>query len=206
MQDIIGLIDAAGQETVYLVGHDWGAMVAWGVALAAPKRLKKLAILNVPHPTVFMDALRSSPKQMLKSWYVAFFQIPRLPEALLGANHARRMVQALKASGLPDTFSDTEIAEYVKAWEQPGALSAMINWYRAIARYQPPKPRIHIPTLVIWGAQDIALTREMAQKSVEFCDDGRLVLFEDATHWVQHDQREQVNALLAEFLQPDAPK
>ncbi|MEP7291451.1 MAG: alpha/beta hydrolase [Chloroflexota bacterium] len=209
VQDVLSLIDASGQHTVYLVGHDWGAAVAWAVVLAAPERLKKLVILNVPHPTVFIDTLRRSPRQMLKSWYIAFFQLPRLPEALLGANHARRMVQALKSSGLPATFSDADIAEYVRAWTQPGALHAMINWYRAAVRFQPPKPadsRIRVPTLVIWGAQDVALTREMAQKSVDLCDDGRLVVFEEASHWVQHDQRDQVNELLAEFLQPDVPK
>ncbi len=204
VEDVVGLIDAAGQEKVYLVGHDWGAAVAWGVALAHPERLKKLVILNVPHPTVFSRALTRDPAQMLKSWYIGFFQLPLLPEALLTMGNARGVAQMLLASSHPRTFSDADIGEYTRAWKQPGAMTAMLNWYRAVVQ-RPPQisddARVHVPTLVIWGAQDVALTREMAQKSVEFCDDGRLVLFEDATHWVQHEKADQVNALLAEFFQ-----
>jgi pimeloyl-ACP methyl ester carboxylesterase len=197
------LLDAAGVESAYLVGHDWGAGVAWAAALAHPQRFKKLVIMNVPHPKVLADNLRSNPKQMLKSWYIGFFQLPLLPEALLSAGSYSGMVRALVGSGTPRTFSDADIREYVAAWQQPGALTAMINWYRAVVRHQPPMPddpRIHIPTLVIWGAKDVALTREMAQQSVAYCDDGRLVMFEAATHWVHHDETEGVNALLSEFL------
>ena len=205
LQDVLGLIDAAGEQQVYLVGHDWGAGVAWAVALAAPERLKKLVILNVPHPKVFTDTLRSSREQLRKSWYIFFLQIPLLPEILLTANNAQRTKEALVASALPTTFTDADLAEYVRAWMQPKAMHSMINWYRAAVRYQPALPadyHIHVPTLVIWGAQDVALAVEMAQQSVDLCDDGRLVLFEDATHWVQDDKPNEVNALLKEFLQP----
>jgi pimeloyl-ACP methyl ester carboxylesterase len=139
----------------------------------------------------------------LKSWYFGFFHFQLLPEALLSAGNYSGMVRALINSGTPRTFSEAEIPEYVAAWKQPGAMTAMINWYRAVVQHQPKTPddpRIHIPTLVIWGAKDVALTREMAQQSVDYCDDGRLVLFEQATHWVHHDETEQVNALLSDFL------
>ena len=203
VDDVLGLLDAAGVESAYLVGHDWGAGVAWAAALAHPERFKKLVIMNVPHPKVFADTLRSNPGQMLKSWYFGFFQIPLLPEALLSLGDYRGMVRALISSGTPRTFSDADIREYVTAWKQPGAMTAMINWYRAAVQHTPKvpdDPRIHIPTLVIWGAQDIALTREMAQQSVNWCDDGRLVMFEQATHWVHHDETEGVNTLLSDFL------
>jgi pimeloyl-ACP methyl ester carboxylesterase len=203
VDDVLGLLDAAGVESTYLVGHDWGAGVAWAAALAHPERFKKLAILNTPHPKVFADNLRSNPGQMLKSWYFGFFQLPLLPEALLSAGNYGGMVRALINSGTPRTFSDADIRECVAAWKQPGAMTAMINWYRAVVQHTPKvpdDPRIHIPTLVIWGAKDVALTREMAQQSVDYCDDGRLVLFEQATHWVHHDETEQVNALLSDFL------
>jgi pimeloyl-ACP methyl ester carboxylesterase len=202
--DVIGLIDAAGRDTVYLAGHDWGAAVAWGVALAHPERLKKLAILNVPHPTVFADTLRTSTTQMFRSIYFGFFQIPRLPERLMTAGDAWFGMRFLLSSSHPHTFSDADIRQYIRAWKQPGAMTGMINWYRAIVQrppHMPDDPRIHVPTLVIWGAEDVALERSMAQKSVDLCDDGRLVVFEDATHWVQHDKPDAVNALLAEFFQ-----
>ena len=205
VQDILGLIDASGEQTVYLVGHDWGAAVAWAVALSAPERLKKLVILNVPHLKVFMDTLRSSREQLRKSWYIFFFQIPFLPEFMLTRDNARSTKQALVASAHPTTFSDADLDEYVRAWTQPDAMGSMINWYRAVLRYPPTlpdNPRIRVPTLIIWGAQDVALTREMAQQSLELCDDGRLIEFDDATHWVQDDKPDEVNALLAEFLQP----
>lgn len=208
VQDVIGLI-AAGEETVYLAGHDWGAAVAWGVALTAPERLKKLAILNVPHPKVFARTLRSTPGQMLKSWYILFFQLPWLPETLMTNRNARGATEMLKKSSLPTTFSDAELAEYQRAWLIPGAMRSMINWYRAIGRYQPDtsgEMRVRVPTLVLWGAKDVALTSEMARESVDLCDDGRLVMFEDATHWVQHDQPDEVNAHLRAFFQPDAPE
>jgi pimeloyl-ACP methyl ester carboxylesterase len=205
--DVIGLIDAVERDTVYLVGHDWGAAVAWGVALAHPERLKKLAILNVPHPTVFADTLRTSTTQMFRSIYFGFFQIPRLPELLMTAGDAWFGMRFLLSSSHPRTFSDADIRQYIRAWKQPGAMTGMINWYRAIVQRppnMPEDPRIHVPTLVIWGAQDVALERSMAQKSVDLCDDGRLVVFEDATHWVQHDKPGEVSALLAEFFEPTA--
>ncbi len=201
--DVIGLIDAAGADRVYLVGHDWGAAVAWGVALAHPDRLKKLTILNVPHPRVFYDTLRNNPRQLLKSWYFGFFQIPLLPETLLMVGNATVAAQFLLASSHPRTFSDADITQYIRAWQQPGAMKAMINWYRAVVQRQPDMTgdqRVTVPTLIIWGKQDVALTAEMAQASVGYCDDGRLVYFDKATHWVQHDEPQQVNALLAEFL------
>ena len=201
--DVIGLIDAAGADRVYLVGHDWGAAVAWGVALAHPDRLKKLVILNVPHPKVMIETLRNNPRQMLKSWYMGFFQIPLLPEALLLAGGASVAAQFLLASSHPRTFSDADITQYIRAWQQPGAMRSMINWYRAVVQRQPDltgNQRVTVPTLIIWGKQDVALTAEMAQASLAYCDKARLVYFDKATHWVQHDEPEQVNALLAEFL------
>ncbi len=202
-QDVIGLIDAAGRDTAYLVGHDWGAAVAWNTAISHRERIKKLAILNVPHLQVFTETLRHNPRQMLKSWYMGFFQIPLLPEFLLTVGDAQGAAQMLIRSSHPRTFSDADLAEYVRAWKQPGAMTAMLNWYRAAVQRSPAipdDPRVHMPTLIIWGKQDVALTFEMAQKSSEFCDQGRLVSFPEATHWVQHDEPHQVNALLAEFF------
>lgn len=201
--DVAGLIDAMGVEKVLLVGHDWGAAVAWWTALHYPQRLEKLAILNVPHPIVMRKTLSGNWRQMLKSWYMFFFQIPWLPETLMTANNARGATQMMRGSSKPTTFSPAEMEEYRKAWLQPGAFTGMINWYRALMRRQPKSPssyRVSVPTLMIWGKNDIALSSDMAQPSIDLCDDGRLIFFEEATHWVQHDEAEGVNRLLLEFF------
>ena len=202
-EDVIGLIDAAGAEQAYVVGHDWGAGVAWMVAILHPERVKKLVILNVPHPVALRDSFRNNPKQWLKSFYIGIFQIPWLPERLLTIGDAQGAAQMMILSSNPRTFSDADFTEYVRAWKQPGAMTAMLNWYRAMVQRipaMPDNPRVSVPTLVIWGARDVALSLEMAQASVDQCDDGRLVLFEEASHWVQHEEPHQVNALLADFL------
>lgn len=201
--DIVGLIDAAGQDQAILVGHDWGAAVAWWVANKYPQRLSRLGILNVPHHAVMRRHLRRNLAQMRKSWYIFFFQIPWLPEMLARADNWRAAVLALRGSGLSGTFSAEDVACYRRAWSQPGATTGMLNWYRALFRTSPQRlasPRITVPTLIIWGARDAFLGREMAPPSVELCDDGRLEIIEEASHWVQHDEPDRVNALLLDFV------
>lgn len=202
-QDIVGLIEASGREQVYLVGHDWGAAVAWWVAGNYPAHVKKLAILNVPHPAVMRRAVLEDAEQRKKSWYIFFFQLPRLPEQRLAQEGYTNLIRALKGSSRRGTFTDDDIAAYRQAWSQPGAISAMLNWYRAAVRGQAQTValgRITVPTLMIWGARDTALSRSMAQPSIELCDDGRLVFLEEASHWVQHEEPARVNQLLLEFL------
>jgi pimeloyl-ACP methyl ester carboxylesterase len=209
-KDVIGLIHALGRERALLIGHDWGAAVAWHTAMHYPQLIAKLGILNVPHPTVMVRTLRSSLRQIIKSWYIFFFQIPRLPEWTLSRNNYAAMRRMLKTSAKQSTFSADALDRYVQAWRQPGALSAMINWYRAMFRSQIASlgrsvershaGRVEPPTLMIWGAKDIALDRSMAQPSIELCKQGRLVFFEQATHWVQHDEPERVSRLLLDFL------
>ena len=204
MDDILGLMDALGYEKVNLIGHDWGAVVAWALAIWHPERLHKLGILNVPHPAVMLNFLRrGDPEQLRRSWYVFAFQTPWLPEYFLRRNDWRNAVRVLRGSGKIHTFSNNDIAEYKKAWSQPGAMNAMINWYRAAAKYLPKLLKdghVKVLTLMLWGMQDVALSHRMARLSMDYCEDGKLVFFEDATHWVQHDEAESVNQLLIEFL------
>lgn len=206
--DITGLLDALGKEKAIVVGHDWGAAVAWHLATMHPERVEKLGILNVPHPAVMVQHLRGSFSQLRKSWYMFFFQIPWLPEWVLGRQNARGAAELLRRSGKPGTFTEEDLDRYREAWSQPGALTAMINWYRAMirtgfrqaVRSSPGLPRIAVPTLMLWGKQDVALGVEMAQPSIDLCAQGNLVFFENATHWVQHDEAAAVTNRLLEFL------
>jgi len=192
--DILGLADALGYERFYLAGHDFGAMVSWSLAMRYPERLRRLAIANVPHPAVMRHCLRTHPSQMRKSWYAFFFQLPGLPERVARANNWQFLISAM-----PDDFTEQERNRYRAAWAQPGAIASMINWYRAAfrpSRRSTASPQIRVPTLVLWGQQDPHLSYEMAPLSIDLCEDGHLVTFQDATHWVLHDKPRQVSQLL----------
>ncbi len=201
--DVLGLIDAAGVDKCYLAGHDWGAAVAWWVALHHPDRLHKLAILNVPHPAVMKQSLLSSMAQLRRSWYMFFFQIPFIAEAILRNDDWGPMVRMLLSGSKPDSFSTEDIDRYRQAWWRKDAVTSMLNWYRAVIQMPPDMNgdlRIRVPTLLLWGAQDIALGREMAQPSLDLCDYGKLVFFESSSHWVQLDESEAVNKHLVDFF------
>jgi len=199
---VVGLLDAMGHERAAIVGHDWGGIVAWWVAARHPGRVERLAILNAPHPVAFRRFIGRSPRQMLKSWYTFFFQIPWLPEALLRQGNWKRLKRALGRTSLPGAFSQADLDEYARAWSQPEAITAMINWYRAPlpGSASSSDSRISVPTLIVWGARDSALDRRLADASLACCDRGRLEFVEEATHWVQHDRPESVNRVLLEFL------
>lgn len=203
VKDIIGLIDALGYEKVNLVGHDWGAVVAWALAILHPERLHRLSIMNVPHPAVMKRFLQRDLEQIRRSWYVFLFQLPWLPESGMRQDNWRGAQRALRGSGKVDTFTTDDVVKYKEAWSRPGAMTAMINWYRAIMRYQPPMPkdlRVKVRTLMMWGMKDFALSHRMARPSMDYVDEGNLIFFPEATHWVQHDAAEEVNHYLVDFI------
>lgn len=202
-EDVVGLVEGAGRERATIVGHDWGAAVAWWTALRHPDRVERMVILNVPHPWVMRDFLLKSPKQLLKSWYMIFFQLPAFPEWAWN-KRAKKVYEGIVALGRPDAFAPEDEARYLEAWSRPGALRGMMNWYRAAIReaLSPPEidPRIRPPTLVLWGRKDSILGEEMVEPSVAHCDDGRIVWFDDATHWINHEERPKITAELLAFL------
>lgn len=203
-RDVIGLIQAAGREKATLVGHDWGGVVAWWLALHHPDYLERLVILNAPHPSVMAHTLLTSPNQVFRSLYALFFQIPRLPEALLRNNDWELHVRALHNTSRPGTFTPADVEQYRRAWWRKGAITSMLNWYRANFRYRPDLPAhpyVQAPTLILWGARDFALSEQLVRPSADYCLQKRLVVFEGATHWVQHEEAERVNQLLLGFLQ-----
>lgn len=205
-QDVVNLASALGYEKINLVGHDWGALVAWWVATLFPDKLKKLAILNVPYPTVLIEQwAQGNLLQMFKSWYIGFFQLNFIPETLLSLGDYSVFEQSIRKSALPTTFSDEDIEAYRRAWSQPNAVTSMINWYRAIARSGmendlQKKRQITTPTLMLWGEKDKFLGKELAQPSIELCLDGELIFYPNATHWLQHDAAESVNQELHRFI------
>lgn len=202
-RDVLGLIDEAGREKAYVVGHDWGGAVAWWLGMKHPDRIERLAILNCPHPGVMKRHLRENPAQLKRSWYMFFFQLPRLPERALRKDGYENLVKALRRTSRRGTFTDEDILVYRDAWAQPGALTAMVHWYRAGLRVRaspPPSPRVTVPTLLVWGAKDRALGEELAQPSLDLCDHGRLARIEEATHWLQHEEPGRVNALVGDFF------
>jgi pimeloyl-ACP methyl ester carboxylesterase len=202
VSDVIAIADQLGQQKIFLAGHDWGAVVAWSTALLHPQRIAKLAVLNVPHPSVMRRFLSAHLRQMLRSWYIFFFQLPYLPEALFSSFNFRIGTRSLLDSSRPGTFSPEDLAQYRVAWSQPGALTAMINWYRALFRVRTkfPDRTVRVPTRILWGEHDAFLLTEMAHESLRYCTDAELFTFAGATHWLQHEEAARVSQLLIDFF------
>ena len=207
--DIAGLIRSFGTPTgtseqdAYVVGHDWGAAVAYTVAMSHPDVVRRLAILNVPHTARMLEGLRTL-KQLRKSWYMFFFQIPRLPERLIARDDFSFAKRSLRSDS-KDAFTDEDLERYVEAWSQPGALTGMVNYYRAALRRSPGKAMaqmkpIKAPTLVIWGMRDRHIGSELAEPAPEWVPNVRVERIAEATHWVQHDAAARVNELLLGFF------
>jgi len=200
--DILGLLDAAGSQRAHIVGHDWGGIVAWYLAAQYPERVASTTIINVPHPAVALPNLWRVPSQLARSWYIGFFQLPGLPERLMRRNNWRFGAQSLKGTSRPGTFPAAEVARYKEAWAQPGAATAMINWYRALrlptgTRWRP----IPGPVQIIWGKQDAFLAAELAEFSLKQCVQAELHYFAEATHWVQLEEAVAVNELILRFIE-----
>jgi epoxide hydrolase 4 len=202
VSDVIAIADQLGQGKIFLAGHDWGAAVAWSTALLHPQRVAKLAVLNVPHPSVMRKFLSTRPRQLLRSWYMFFFQLPWLPEAFFSSFHFCAGSRSLLRSSRPGTFTAEDLAQYRAAWSQPGALTAMINWYRALFR-TPAKFKdktVRVPTRILWGERDAFLLGEMAHESLRYCANAELFTFANATHWLQHEEPARVSELLIDFF------
>jgi pimeloyl-ACP methyl ester carboxylesterase len=199
--DVLGLVDALGFEDAAVVGHDWGGIVGWWLAIHHPERVRRFCAVNAPHPAVARETIRRSWTQRRKSWYAGFFQVPALPEAALRAGNFRLLTRALRRTSQPGTFTDADLAQYREAWGRPGALGAMLNWYRAAADGPDPRPDpVEPETLVLWGARDHFLVRSMAERSAERCVDGRTRTLWDLTHWLHHEEPVRVADALVEFL------
>jgi pimeloyl-ACP methyl ester carboxylesterase len=211
-RDVAALVRHCGAaRAAALVGHDWGAGVAWVCAMRYPRLTERLVILNVPHPVRMLEGLRTA-RQLRKSWYIFLFQLPWLPEALFRARDYAMIRDVFHRDPLrPGAFTQADVKRYVEAMARPGALTGAINYYRAFVRKglregtRTIRP-IDLPTLVIWGEQDRYLGPELAAPPRRWVPHARVERLLDASHFVQNDRPERVNTLLLDFLraQPDA--
>ena len=206
MNDVAGLIDASDAESVVLIAHDWGAVIAWYFAMRKIRPLQKLIICNVPHPGAM--AANFSWQQLQASWYVFFFQLPGVPEWMLSRDQGAAMADIMRSSAVDTSNFGPEVgAVYQRNAMQEGALTAMLNYYRALVRGGGAKrqrrlgfPMIKTPTLMIWGEEDVALTKATTYGTESFVKDLTIRYLPRVSHWVQQEQPEVVNAMITAFL------
>jgi len=204
--DVTALFDALGARRRLLIAHDWGALIAWVYALEDKRLLDGLVIMNVPHPVVFQEVIKSSPAQRRRSWYAAFFQLPWLPEWALTAGKARGVGRAFSGMAVDKSrFPDEVLDHYRSNALKPGAMTAMINYYRAnlqeLARWRREDcPVIKAPTLMVWGEEDSALGIELTEGYDGLLTDFTLNRLPGVSHWVQQEAPEAVNERLETWL------
>jgi pimeloyl-ACP methyl ester carboxylesterase len=227
--DVVGLIEAFGERDAIIVAHDWGGGIAWQLAMDRPEVVRRLVVMNCPHRAIFERHLRENPRQLLKSWYMFFFQIPWLPETLMGLGNAWAVGNVLRQSAVQKAaIGDEDVRVAREAASRPGALRSALNYYRAVFRsdemaaglppavrrffygdraFPPPRerlddwPKIVVPTMVIWGEQDVALRKELTYGMEPlFTSPPRIEYVPDSGHWVQQEKPDVVNRLLLDFL------
>lgn len=202
--DVLGLAAALGRDRFAVAGHDWGAILAWHLLARDPARIERAVILNGPHPATLGRHLLGHPWQVLRLSYFAAFQVPALPEAMLRAGNFAALAGAMQASARRGSFPPAKLARYRAAWAEPGALTAMLNWYRSAVRHPPTTPgtRIPVPVRILWGDRDVALDHRLADKGAALCDRAEVIHVPEATHWLHHDAPEEVTRHMLDFLRP----
>lgn len=209
--DVVDLIHHFGRRRAVVIGHDWGGAIAWAASLMHPEVVERLIILNCPHPRQMQRHLRSNFRQMARSWYILFFQIPWLPELMLRLGDFAPLMRAMRNGAVcKEAFTDANLEYFRAALRRPYALSAALNYYRALLRrdlMRAPSSdhwmnrKIEAPTLVIWGEQDIALTKELTYGMEDlFEHEFEIKYVPDSGHWVQQEKPELVTRLIREFL------
>ena len=213
--DAADVIEALGHQRATVIGHDWGGAIAWATALMRPDVVERLIVMNCPHPERMSYALRHNPRQMMRSWYMLFFQIPRLPEWILRRRNYDAVVRALRDGTIQkNVFTDADIEYFRAAFRNPYSLTAAINYYRAALRSTfMTRPggqgsandwasrKISAPTLLIWGEQDFALGKELTYDMQGlFTGPFEIKYIPDSGHWVQQEKPDLVNQYVRYFL------
>ncbi|WP_413199178.1 alpha/beta fold hydrolase [Nostoc piscinale] len=203
IKDVAGVIKGLGHEKCVLVGHDWGGAIAWCFAHAHPEMLEKLIILNLPHPAKFSQGL-STPQQLLRSWYMFLFQLPIMPEFLLQTFDYQPIAQIIQGTAVnKNAFTASDLAAYKNAAAKPGALTAMLNYYRNVFSHFLPNKNwgiLNIPTLMIWGENDTALGKELTYGTDTYVSNLQIQYIPHCGHWVQQEQPQLVNRYMREFM------
>ena len=200
--DVVAIADSFGADRFDMVGHDWGAVIGWWVAAQHGDRLKRVVLIDGPHPDVWGKQALKHPTQALRSTYVAFFQLPWVPEALLGTFDHAGLKAMIQAGAKADTFEPGALDRYAEAWAHPGSVTAMLNYYRALReRPKGDRPaRLTPPTLILWAGDDVFLEKNLAEAGLALCDDGKLEIVEGASHWLHIEQPDRINARILEWL------
>ncbi len=200
--DVDDLVRAEGAKSAAaVIGHDWGGAIAWNVPRFSPGLADRIVILNSPHPLALRRDLRTLD-QLRRSWYMFFFQLPLLPEAFLRRNNfaglSRLMARALRGEDNRAAL----LTEYRAAWNEPGAMTAALNYYRAAFRCRPPKPagKVDVPALLIWGEKDSHLGVRLTEGLECWVPDLQIERIPDAGHWVHLDAPDRVNDRILRFL------
>ena len=210
VEDVAAIIEASGCKETVLIAHDWGAVVAWHFAINDRLPLSHLIICNVPHPQSMQQAF--SWEQLKKSWYIFFFQIPKLPEFLLGRDNAKGVGEMIRNTFVNPEKFPAEIADvFSRNANQPGALTAMINYYRALLRRGNRSnregesfPIIKTPTLMIWGEEDVALSKETTYGTEKYVENFNIRYLPNVSHWVQQESPEEVNSMISAFIKDES--
>lgn len=196
--DIAALIRELSAQPPIVAGHDWGGIIAWHLAMHHPQTIRSLIILNAPHPRAFERELKRISSQWLRSSYVAFFQLPKVPELLLSAHHFELLRRALRSG---PAQSDEDVEQYLSVFKTPGALTAALNYYRAAIRHRPPRPQaIHCPTLVLWGRRDPFLSPRLSEGLQPWVPQLEVVQIAEAGHWLHVWHAQQVNQAMLAFV------
>jgi epoxide hydrolase 4 len=205
VEDIKGAIAGLGYQDCILVAHDWGGLIAWNFAYTYPEMVEKLIVLNIPHPAKFMAGIKT-PQQLLKSWYILWFQIPWMPEFLFQLNNYQAIADIFKNMAVDKTaFTEADLNAYREAAAKPGALTAMLNYYRCnfLSLFNTEQLQwdcLDIPTLTIWGENDTALGKELTYGTEAYVQDWQIKYIPNCSHWVQQEQPTLVNSYIREFL------
>ncbi|MEX2080899.1 MAG: alpha/beta hydrolase [Dehalococcoidia bacterium] len=200
--DVEALIRHLGHDGAHIIAHDWGGMIAWLLAIKRPALVRSLVVCNLPHPEAFRKNSRSF-RQLRKSWYVFFFQLPWLPERFLRRDDYRNLARVLIRDCRPGTFTRDDVKHFLESWRRQG-LGPGVNWYRALLRkgtgVPSPVPTVTAPTTLIWGENDRALGKELNDGTEDLVTDLTVHFLPNASHWVQQEEPALVNRYILEHF------
>lgn len=194
IHDAMDLMTHFGYQQFYLAGHDYGAYLAYLIGITQPERVLKLITISGLHPTVFQNLRQLGFRQWLKSWYLTFFHLPKVPEKLMEYDNFKFLFHNHSTQ-----LTTIEKQRYQIAYTQPNTVQSMINWYRT----KPKKvnnPYLKMPVLILWGEKDLYLTTDSAKANLSYCENGELVIIENASHWLTLENVEEVVEAMMSFL------